>query len=146
LNRRLKLLATCLAISLIFAGWTWLRPYEWSRDPGARYRIVHASLERDHSFFWLGLYLKQAGPQSHDLMKPVALILADGREVEPAGTDLEGDQTHPNVGIGLKFWLEEKDLAGPLRLKLNDGTLTVRKEPGPPPVTDSIRYFNTANW
>jgi hypothetical protein len=146
LNRRIKLLSACLAISLVFAGWTWLRPYEWGRDPGARYCIVHASLEPDHSFFWLRLYLKQAGPQSHDLTKPVALILADGREVEPADTGLEGDETHPNINIDLKFWLEGKDLAGPLRLKLNDGTLTVRKETGPPPVSDSIRYFNTANW
>lgn len=147
MNRRLKLLVCCLALSLAFAGWTWFRPYEWGRDTAARYRIVHASLERDHSFFWLVVYLKQAGPESHDLMKPVALLLADGREIEPAETDLEGDQEHPNSGIGLKFWLEEKDLTGPLRLKLNDGTLTVRKEPGPPPATgDSIRYFNTANW
>jgi hypothetical protein len=146
LNRRTKLLAACLSISLVFASWTWMRPYEWSRDAGARYKIVHASVEPDHSFFWLRLYLKQAGPESHDLMKPVALILADGREIEPAGTDLEGDEAHPNAGIGFRFWLEEKDLAGPLRLKLNDGTLAVRKESGPLPVTDSIRYFNTANW
>lgn len=146
LNRRIKLLSACLAISMAFAGWTWLRPYEWSRDPGARYRIVHASLERDHSFYWLILNLRQAGPETHDLLKPVALILADGREVEAADTFLEGDEAHPNSGIGLKFWLEEKDLSGPLKLKLNDGTLTVRKKSGAPPVSDSIRYFNTANW
>jgi hypothetical protein len=146
LNRRAKLLAACLALSLLFAGWTWFRPYEWGRDPGARYRIVHASLQRDHSFFWLGVYLKQSGSESHDLMKPVALVLADGREIDPAETNLEGNQEHPTSGIGLRFWLEEKDLAGPLRLKLNDGTLTVRKNPGPPAPGSSIRYFNTVNW
>ncbi|MCW1885773.1 hypothetical protein OKA04_13615 [Luteolibacter flavescens] len=146
MNRRTQLLALCLLISLAFAGWTWLRPYEWGRDAGARYRIVHSSLRKDTSYYWLELKLDQAGEESHDLRKPVALILADGREMEPAETQLEGDATNPTSGIGLKFWLEEKDLAGPLRLKMNDGTLTVRKESGAPPLKNSIRYFNTANW
>lgn len=147
MKRRTLLLAACLALSLAFAAWTWLRPYEWGGDPAARYRVVHASLERDHSYFWLGVRLKQAGDESHDLMKPVALRLADGRDLEPAETVLEGETGRPVAAIGFRFWLEEKDLAGPLRLKLNDGTLLVRRSPGPPPDTGGgIRYFLTANW
>jgi hypothetical protein len=144
LNRRTKLLAACLAVSLIFAGWTWLRPYEWGADAGARYRIVHAAVERDHSYYWLTLHMKRAGDQPHDLLKPVRLILADGREAEPADFFQVEEQGYPEIGY--RFYLEEKDLSGPLRLKLNDGTLTVRKKSDPAPATNSIRYFNTANW
>jgi hypothetical protein len=144
LNRRTKLLAACLAISMVFAGWTWLRPYEWSPDSGARYRIVHASLDQDHSYYWLAVHLKRAGDQPHDLLKPVTLILADGRELAPVDFAHAEEAGYPEIDY--RFWLEEKDLPGPLRLKLNDGTLTVRKESGAPPLSDSIRYFNTANW
>ena len=145
-NRRTLLLAICLAVAMGFAGWTWLRPYEWGRDDAARYRIVHASLERDHAYCWLGLYLKQAGAEAHDLQKPVLLVLADGREIEPAETQLEGDESHPTQALGFRFWLGEKDLAGPLRLKLNDGTLTVRKRPELPEGGEGVQYFLTANW
>lgn len=144
LNRRTKLLALCLVISLVFAGWTWLRPYEWGRDVGARYRIAHSSLRKDASYYWLELKLERAGDEPHDLMKPVALILADGREIEPADFGHAEEVGYPEINY--RFWLEDKDLPGPLRLKLNDGTLTVRKESGAPPLKDSIRYFNTANW
>ena len=143
MNRRTKLLAVCLAISLVFAGWTWMRPYEWGSDASARYRIVYTSLQRDHSFCWIGVHLEHVGNEMHDFHKPVALVLADGREIEPAEFAATEEEFQ---SIDYRFWLEEKDLRGPLRLKLNDGTLTVRKESGPVPVTDSIRYFNTANW
>jgi len=144
LNSRTKLLSACLAISLAFAGWTWMRPYEWSRDAGARYRIVYASVKPDHAYCWLALHLKRAGDQPHDLLKPVRLILADGREVEPSDFSQVAEPGFPEIDY--RFYLEAKDLSGPLRLKLNDGTLAVRKESGPLPVTDSTRYFNTANW
>jgi hypothetical protein len=145
LNRRIKLLATCLLLSLAFAAWTWIRPYEWGRDAGARYRIVHAALKVDHSFYWLTIHLKREGREPHDLLKPVALILADGRELEPTEFSCIEEEGYPEIGY--RFWLEEKDIPGPIRLKINDGTLTVRKKPGAPPAqTGSVRYFTTANW
>jgi hypothetical protein len=141
------LLLILLGLSLIFAGWQWLRPYEWRSDPGARFEIVHASLKRDTSYWWLGLYLKHTGGQPHDLTKPVVLLLADGREMEPADTMLEGDEKSGTVAIGFRFWLGEKDLAGPLQLRINDGTLTVRSGSGVPSIPgDSTRFFTTRNW
>jgi hypothetical protein len=146
-NRRVLLLSICLALSAAFAAWVWLRPYDWTGDPGARYRVVHASLERDHSHYWLGLKLKQTAAESHDLTKPVHLLLADGRELEPAETQLEGRDGQPVEVLGFRFWLTGEDLAGPLRLRLNDGTLTVRQKPGlPAPGGESIRYFLHSNW
>ncbi|MEK7948887.1 hypothetical protein [Luteolibacter soli] len=143
MNRRTKLLAVCLVISLVFAGWTWTRPYEWSHDAKARYHIAYASLDKDRSYYWVGVHLERDGREEHDFHKPVALVLADGRELEPA----EFSNTEEDFqSIDYRFWVEEKDMTGPLRMKLNDGTLTIRKKSGPPPVIDSIRYFNTANW
>ena len=89
-------------------------------------------------------FRQRAGDQPHDLLKPVRLILADGREAEPADFFQVEEQGYPEIGY--RFYLEEKDLSGPLRLKLNDGTLTVRKKSDPAPATNSIRYFNTAHW
>jgi hypothetical protein len=146
LKRRTLLLSLCLAAASLFAAWTWLRPYEWNADPGARYRIVHTSLEEDHSYFWLGIRLEQAGVPSHDLLKPVRLLTADGREIEPADTQMEGDAAKPVDGLAFRFWLEEKDLGGPLKLRLNDGTLTVRSGSAVPDGTGTIRYFLTSGW
>lgn len=144
-NRRTLLLLICLALSLAFAAWQWLRPYESASEPAARFRVVHASVTRDHSNLWLDLYLKHLGGSPHDLNKPVFLKLADGRQIEPANTTLEGDGA--TTGLGLRFWLEEVDFAGPLNLRINDGTLSVRSEAGVPLGRDEpSRHFTTRNW
>lgn len=146
MNRRTQLLSICLGLSLAFAAWSWLRPYEWGRDPGTRHRIALASLQHDHSFSWLGIVLQQTDSDPSDFPKPL-LILPDGRELEPAETKLAGGTEQPNSSIHLRFWIEQKDLTGPVHLKLDTGTLTVRRKSGPPPATRGpIRYFKTANW
>jgi hypothetical protein len=146
-KRRTALLLVMLVLSLVFAGWQWLRPYDWSADPTARFRMVHATIERDHSFVWLDLYLKCSGDERHDLGKPVRLLIADGREIEPAETTLEGDDDKPTKALGFRFWLAEQDFTGPIRLRLNDGSLTVRSGSGLPSIADgSPRFFTTRNW
>jgi hypothetical protein len=146
-TRRTALLLISLALSLVFAGWQWFRPYDWSSAPEARFRIAHCSLKRDHSFVWLDLYLKQSGDLPHDLSKPVVLRLADGREIEPADTTIEGDQGQPVRAIGFRFWLEETDFTGPLDLKLNDSSLRVRTGNGLPAIPDGgAKFFTTRNW
>lgn len=146
-TRRTAFLLTSLAFSLVFAGWQWFRPYDWSGSSAARFRMVHASVKRDHSHFWLDLYLKKSGDADHDLSKPVRLRLADGREIEPADTTLEGDEGEPVRALGFRFWLEEKDFAGPLQLTLNDGVLSVRTGNGLPALKEEgVRFFTTCNW
>lgn len=146
-TRRTTILLISLAISLVFAGWQWFRPYDWSASPAARFRMVHSSVKRDHSHYWLDLYLKKSGEAEHDLSKPVFLRLADGREFEPADTTLEGDEGQPVRALGFRFWLEEKDFAGPLELHLNDGVLSVRGGNGLPELKeDGVRFFTTRNW
>lgn len=147
MTRRTALLLVLLALSLAFAGWQWFRPYDWSADPAARFRIVHAAVKRDHSYLWLDLYLKKAGEREHDLEKPVVLRLADGREIEPADTTFEGEDGQPSQALGFRFWLEEKDFAGPLDLRLNDGSLSVRSGSGLPAIpADSSSFFTHRNW
>ena len=146
-TRRTALLLALLALSLIFAGWQWFRPYDWGADPAARFRIVHSAVKRDHSYIWLDLYLKKSGDLDHDLGKPVVLRLADGREVEPADTTIEGSEGQPSQALGLRFWLEAKDFAGPLDLRINDGTLRVRSGSGIPAIpADSSSFFTHRNW
>ena len=146
-TRRTAFLLALLALSLVFAGWQWFRPYDWNADPAARFRIVHAGLKRDHSHVWLDLYLKKSGDLDHDLARPVVLRLADGREIEPADTTIEEAGGEDGQAIGFRFWLEENDFAGPLELRLNDGTLLVRGGSGVPSIPpDSTRFFTHRNW
>jgi hypothetical protein len=146
-TRRTALLLTSLALSLVFAGWQWFRPYDWSSATEARFQIAHCSLKRDHSYVWLDLYLKQSGDLPHDLSKPVVLRLADGREIEPANTTIEGDEGQPEQALGFRFWLEEKDFAGSIDLKLNDSSLRVRTGNGLPAIPErDAKFFTTRNW
>lgn len=128
------LLAACLALG--FLAWQWIKPYQWQADPAAAAKIDFARVTRDHSFFWLDLRLKVPDPAAFDLSKPLLLILADGREKKPDTLTREGapgmtmtaeSSELPQVdAISLKFWLEENEIAGPLRLRINDGSLIVR--------------------
>jgi hypothetical protein len=145
-KRRTTLLLLMLAVASAVAAWQWLRPYQWSSDPAARFQIAHASVTRDHSFYWLDLYLKRSGGD-HDLAKPVRLLLADGRELEPAETTFEGDAGNATRALGFRFWLEDRDFAGPLQLRINDGLLQVRTRSGPPAGADaSSAHFTTSDW
>lgn len=146
------LLVGLLLASALFAAWTWTRPYEWDADARAQCRIVGCEVELDHSNYWLNLHLKvleDKGDQrfGHDLAKPVRLITASGREIEPADTTLAGDHGKPVRALWLKFWLEREDFEGPLSLKLNDGRLRVRSGSGEPVLRSSgRRNFVTHKW
>lgn len=146
------LLVGLLLVSAAFAAWTWMRPYEWQADIQAQCRIEGCEVEIDHSNYWLRLHLKvreDEGDQrfEHDMMKPVRLVSASGREIEPADTTLSGDKTKAIQAIWLKFWLKPEDFDGPLTLKINDGRLSVRSDSGPPKLRSSgSRNFVTENW
>jgi hypothetical protein len=143
----MKLLSLTLGVSVLFAAWQWFRPYEWSPDPGARYVVGQTMLERDTSHFWLRVFLKQKGGESHDFMKPVLLITAAGREHEPGDTAMSGNAARGMEEMTFSFWLAEDDLKGPLKLKLNDGTLLIRTGDSLPRVADgAFRVFNSTRW
>ena len=147
MKRRTSLLLLMLAISLAFAAWQWLRPYEWRADPAARFRVTHASVERDHSYLWLKLRLENTGKDHHDFGKPMTLLLADGSKAEPAETSLEGDAENPIMALHLRFWLEDDDFSGPIQLHINDGLLDIRSGHGIPALGNGeTRHFNTCNW
>lgn len=139
----LVLLVVCLG----FAGWQWLRPYDWNADSEARAEVHFTRVERDESFFWLDVHLRITDARGHDLEKPVRLVLANGNELEPADTTLEGSAMQSIEAITFRFWLEREQIAGPLTLRMNDGTLTIRKRAGIPKlVSEDFRFFQTSNW
>ncbi len=141
------LLGITLAITSVFAAWAWLRPYEWGADPGARLRVTGAQVIRDHSFYWLDVHLRLNSGEGHDLEKPVRLLTAGGRELEPADTTLSGSAEMPVSELWLRFWLEEQDLEGNLDLRLNDGKLAIRRGNGLPRLGNSgRRYFTSSRW
>ena len=143
----MKLLLLTLGVSVVFAAWQWLRPYEWNADPGARYGVTRTLVERDHSNLWLRVFLKQTGADKHDFLKPVALITAAGREHEPADTAMSGNVTREMEEVTFSFWLTEDDFKGPLKLKLNDGTLLIRTGDTLPRLGDgAFRVFNSTRW
>ena len=124
-----------------------MKPYEWNSDPEARAKVSFARTERDESFYWLDIYVKITDPRGHDLEKPVRLILANGRELEPADTTLEGSALHSIEAISFRFWLDSQAAIGPLKLKLNDGTLLIRKKPTVPDLgPKEIKFHQSTNW
>lgn len=140
-------LIVVLTVSTLFAAWAWFRPYEWSSDPAARCKVVAALVTRDKDYRWLDIHLKVNSGQEHDMMKPVRLELAGGQTLEAADTTFVGTPEQKTTDIWLKFWLEEKDLAGPVTLHLNDGKLVIKKSSGIPQLGNSVsRNFTTNQW
>ncbi|MBN8457828.1 MAG: hypothetical protein J0M04_08315 [Verrucomicrobia bacterium] len=142
-----KCLLLILLAAICFAGWSWWRPYEWKPDPGARFRITGTEVSLDHGYHWVTVRLKRSGKQPHDLTKQARLILADGRELEPADTRMTGDPDLGITGLEIRFWLEPGALTGPLKLRLNDGILTVKAGSAEPRLgIDGHDYYNSTRW
>ena len=147
MNRRVRILLALLILSFGFVAWQWLRPYEWNADPEARAKVKFARIERDASFYWLDVNLKIIDPQGHDLEKPVYLILANGHELEPAETTLEGSVEQKIEAISFRFWLDSEAVIGPLKLQMNDGQLLIRKKAILPNLkTRESEFHQSTNW
>lgn len=145
-TRRMKFLLLALVVSVLFAGWQWLRPYEWSPDSGADHHVTRCLVERSHSNYWLRIFLKSNEGEEIDFMKPLQLVTADGRTHAIAELDREGSERAIDT-IVLRFWLEEKDFAGPLSLQVNDGKLSIRSGDTSPRMADgAFRVFNSTRW
>jgi hypothetical protein len=141
------LLMVLLGITTSFAAWTWLRPYAWGVDPAARCKVVGAQIRKDQSFFWLDVHLKMLPGESHDLMKPVRLVTSRQRELEPADTTMGGTAGKGTTDLWFKFWLESADLEGPLKLRINEGSLVIKSTSGMPALGRSgSKYFPTHRW
>jgi hypothetical protein len=141
------LLPMFLCLTAAFAAWSWYRPYAWNPDPAAGCRVKLAQVRKDHGFYWLDLHLKVVPGQTHDFARPVRLLTAAGRELEPADTTLGGMPAEGTTDIWLKFWLEPADLDGPLKLRINRGTLQIRSESGLPALgVSNSETFNTHHW
>ena len=74
----MKFLLLALGLSVIFAAWQWFRPYEWSPDPAARYKVTQCMVERDHGNLWLRVFLKPRDGQEMDYLKPIRLTTGAG--------------------------------------------------------------------
>lgn len=147
-RRRLSIvLWLSLLLAGLFAAWMWLRPYDGNPDPAARCRIVAAEVSRDRSYYWLHIHLEVDSGSSHDLAKPVRLRTADGVAHQPADSTFGAIDGRDPRELWFKFWLEEKDLQGPLTLHLNDGSLVVKSDRGFPGLeSGDKRNFTTHRW
>jgi hypothetical protein len=147
-RRKLRVfLIVALLVTAVFAAWTWFRPYAWNPDPAARCAVKGAHVRQDHSYFWLDLHLKVSPGQSHDLMKPVRLVTAKGREIEAADVTLAGKKETGTTDMWFKFWLEAADLEGPLSLRINDGSLSIKSRSGMPALGSSKEeFFPNNQW
>jgi hypothetical protein len=140
-------LIAALLLSAGFAAWGWFRPYAWNPDSNARCEVVGCQVRQDLDYFWVDAHLKVLPGQTHDLMKPVRLITAAGRELEPADTTLVGTEGEGTSEIWFKFWLEPGDMDGPLTLRINEGTLEIRRNSGKPSLgASNLEYFTTNHW
>ena len=138
-----KFLWLALLLCSAFAAWSWFRPYAWKVDPAARCKIVGVEVKPDHAYFWVTAHLKVNPGEEHDLRKPVLLVTASGIELEPADTTFGGTGKAGTTDIWLKFWLESRQIADSLTLRINDGELSVKHHQGVPPAP---AYFVTHRW
>ena len=135
-----------LVASAAFASWAWLRPYDFHPDPAARCEILETLITRDGSFFWANVHLKVSSGMEHDLKIPVILNTPSG-EKQPADTTFAGLDPMKPEEIWFKFWLEPADLAGPVTLKINGGTLSVKTLSQVPDLGSStLRNFTHNHW
>jgi hypothetical protein len=80
-------------------------------------------------------------------MKPVRLVTAKGREIEAADVTLVGKKDTGTTDMWFKFWLEAVDLEGPLSLRINDGSLSVKSKSGMPALGSSKEeFFPNNQW
>ena len=153
----MKLLLLALGVSVIFAGWQWFRPYDWSPDPGARFTVKQCMVERDHSNLWLRVFLKPRKGQAMDYLKPIHLKTSAGKQLELANFVQSGAASAEEAAnpedqgsvdeLVFSFWLEPADFAGPLKLEMNDGSLLIRSGDTLPRVADGgVRIFNSTRW
>ncbi len=141
------LLVAAMLVSAGFASWAWIRPYEWGASDEARSQIEGCLVKQDRSNYWINLHLKMHPGKEHDLRLPVRLITGDGRKLEPASTEMSGTDEEGTTDLWFKFWLEQADLDGPLKLKINEGVLSVREGSGVPDMDQSKeKYFVTNQW
>ena len=140
-------LIVCLLVSASFAAWAWFRPYAWKVDPDARCKVVGCQVTKDRLNYWVDAHLHVARGQTHDLLKPVRLVTAAGRELEPAETSFAGSEAGGTTDLWFKFWLESGDIEGPLVLRINDGALEIKADTGMPTLGSSnVRNFVTNHW
>ncbi|MFT3990509.1 MAG: hypothetical protein QM680_03775 [Luteolibacter sp.] len=145
LSRLRIVLWVMLVTASAFAAWAWLRPYEWSPDPGARGKVVSTLISQDHSHYWVTVHVKIESGQSFDFEKPMRL-LSGSKEIETADTTLSGDVDQQVSDLWLKFWLTREEMAAPLSLRVNDGRLTVKKSSKAPELDAGEQIFQTSSF
>jgi len=147
-RQMIRLLLAALVVGVTFAAArVWTAEYDSDPDPKARFVIEGAQLSSDRSYRWVELNLRKSGDAEHDLRKPVRLVTADGTGHEPADTTFAGSPEKGFTDIWFKFWLEESDLKGSLKLRINGGELRVKTDSGPPSLgSDGKAVFKSADW
>ena len=141
-------MALALVLMTIAAAMVWSGEYEKDPDPQAIFHIEAVRLETDRDFVWLEAHLRKAEEGEHDLYKPVRLVTSDGTEHEPADTTFAGKPETGFTDIWVKFWLEQRDLKGPIDLKINDGALKVKSSEPIPDLADpgDDTIFKSSDW
>lgn len=149
MKRQMIRLALALVLVLLtaLAARLWTMSYDGSPDPQARFEIEGTHLKRDRSNFWLEVHLKKSGSKDHDLRQPVRLITADGIKHEPADTVFAGSQEKGFTEIWFKFWLEDRQVEGPISLQLNGGELRIKINQGMPKLDKKGEaVIKSADW
>lgn len=149
--RRLQYVRIILyAIALCYMAYAlnrYFRPYERGADPAAGYQIRSCQLTADRAYFWLDLDLKSNDLSGPDWQRPVLLRNASGQTFTPAMVSQAVLAKQENPSLQLRFWLGREDLAGPLTLQINNGTLQVKTSLEIPSLgKQSMRTFSNNQW
>lgn len=147
-HKRIRIgLYSLLLLAALFAAASFLIPYDWNPNPGARFKIAATQVKKDRGYYWITVHLKKAGGKNHDFEKPVRLVTASSEEIEPADFTFSGSPEAGFHEMWVKFWVPAEQTTGALDLRINDGRLRVKSHAPMPSLTDAImRTFTSPRW
>jgi hypothetical protein len=103
-----------------WCGWIFFRPYDPKADVQAPWRLMMASVKRDHSYYWVRCKLKVV---SAEPLPQSILLISKNRRIRSADCiRMKDDIDH------ISFWVEESDLQGQCELELNGKRYLLKKD------------------
>jgi hypothetical protein len=130
-----------LSLVCAFSAWQWWRPYDPSAS-GPAYRIERVSVMNDHSFYWLGIFLKPLDENASLVPPHARLAIENDPPLEPA--DVFRD--NKDRGFILKYWVDEQQMQNASHLVFSDGLLRVKTDGSFSLPSGQSRVFRQPSW
>lgn len=134
----IRWLILILLLTSVWCGWIFLRPYDSKADAQAPWRLMTASVKRDHSYYWVRCKLKVMAAEP---LPQSILLLTKNRRIRSADCiRMQDDIDH------ISFWVEESDLQGKCEIELNGKSYLLKNDGAFQLTEGSEKAFRQPNW